>query len=51
MREERTSTDDTEAGKTRNERGQQPEKHVVLAASKKPTASSRGHQNSMDIKR
>lgn len=26
MREERTSTDDTEAGKTRNERGQQPEK-------------------------
>lgn len=27
------------------------QRNVVLAASKKPTASSRGHQNSMDIKR
>lgn len=50
-REERTSTDDLEAGEIKNERSQQPGTCTVLAASKKLAASSRGHQNSMDIKK
>lgn len=50
-REERTNTDDLEAEESKNERSQQPGKCVDFAASKKPAASSRGRQNSMDIKR